>query len=370
MVEGERLTMEINTGAALSLISEATRKHLWPHKRLLPTTAWLKTYTGEPLQVRGSMLARVQHSSHQAQLPLLVVQGEGPSLLGRDWLEHLRLDWQQIHQLNCTSLENVLQKHVRVFKEGLGTLKGHETTIHIDPSVSPRYCKARSVPYSMRFLVDQELDRLVAQGVIEPIQFAELAAPIVPVIKSDKKSVRICGDFKLTVNRASKLDRPPIPKVEDLFSKLAGGKTFTQLDLSQAYQQLPLDEQSKVYVVINTQRGLFRYNRLPYGVSSAPRIFQRTMENLLQGIPNVVVYLDDILITGPSEEEHLRILKEVLGHIEKAGLYVRRNKCSFMAPSVVYLGHRIDAEGLHPVAEKVQAIHDAPRPRNVTELKS
>ena len=80
-----------------------------------------------------------------------------------------------------------------VFKEGLRTLKGHETTIHEDPNVIPRYCKARSVPYSMKPLVNEELDQLVSQGVIEPVKFAEWAAPIVPVLKPDKKSVKICG---------------------------------------------------------------------------------------------------------------------------------------------------------------------------------
>ena len=110
-----------------------------------------------------------------------------------------------------------------------------------------------------------------------------------PILKRDLKSVRICGDFKLTVNQASKLDRYPIPKIEDLFAKVNGGKVFTQLDLSQAYQQLLLEEESKQYVVINTQRGLFRYNRLPFGVSSAPGIFQRAMESLLQGIPNIAI---------------------------------------------------------------------------------
>ena len=92
--------------------------------------------------------------------------------------------------------------------------------------------------------------------------------------------------------------------VEDYFSKLASGKTFTKLDLSQAYLQLPLEEEPKEYVVINTHMSLFRYNRLSYGVLSAPGIFQRYMENLLQGIPNVVVYLGDILIMGKTESEH------------------------------------------------------------------
>ena len=133
-------------------------------------------------------------------------------------------------------------------------------------------------------------------------------------------SVHICGDFKLTVNQVSKLDRYPIPKIEDLFSQLAGGKSFTKLDLSQAYQQICLDVKSKPYVTINTHRGLFQYNRLSYGVSSALGIFQRMMDTLLQGMEHVVAYLDDILITGTSDEAHLTTLWEVLCRLESASL--------------------------------------------------
>ena len=184
-------------------------------------------------------------------------------------------------------------------------MQGCKARFLVDDKFKPKFCKARPVPYAMRALVEQELDRLTKEGIIEPVQFAEWAAPIVPVLRSDKKSVRICGDFKLTINQASKLDRYPIPMVEDLFATLAGGKMFTKLDLSQPYQQIELEESSKNYVVINTQKGLFRYTRLPYGVASAPGIVQRTMENLLQGMNQVVVYIDDILVTGENKEAHL-----------------------------------------------------------------
>ena len=103
----------------------------------------------------------------------------------------------------------------------------------------------------MLSLVEKELDRLMDEGIIELVQFGDWAVPIVPVLKQNKVPVRICGDFKLTINKASKLDCYPIPRIEDLFAKLAGGKQFTHLDLSQVYQQLLLDE-SKDYVVIST----------------------------------------------------------------------------------------------------------------------
>lgn len=260
--------------------------------------------------------------------------------------------------------------HSEVFRDQLGTLKGTSAKINVDPMVQPIYCKARSVPYAMKEKVNTELDRLQAEGIIEPVQYADWAAPIVPILKSDKVSVRICGDYKLTVNKASRIDNYPIPKIADIFSTLAGGKMFTKLDMSQAYQQLRLDEESKQYVVINTHRGLFRYNRLPYGIASAPGIFQRTIEGVLRDIPGVSVYLDDILITGSSEEEHLATLDKVLSRLRDAGLQLRKEKCWFLAPSVIYLGHRIDAEGLHPIADKVTSLKQAPAPRNVTELQS
>lgn len=189
-----------------------------------------------------------------------------------------------------------------MFQEDLGTLRGFEANIEVEPNATPRFCKARTVPYALRGKVEEALNRLVEEASWNPCNFSELAAPIVPVLKSDKESVRICGDFRMTVNPVSKLDRYLIPKIEDLFATLERGKTFTKLDLSQTYQQIQaLDEESRKYVVINTHKGLFRYTRLPYGVSSAQGIFQRIMEGLLQGIPCVVVYP---LITGRNTFRH------------------------------------------------------------------
>ena len=289
-VDKQQLTMEVDTGASFSVISRKTYQKLFSFKPLQQSNVKLKTYSGEPLPVHGSITVEVCEGTQKMSLNLLVIGDSGPSLLGRDWMHCLRLNWNSILHLQVHSLNNLLQKHSDVFKDELGTLKDFEAKIYIEPGANPRFCKARPVPYAYRSKVEAELDRLIEQNIIEPIPFSDWAAPIVPVLKADN-TIRICGDYKVTVNQVSKLDRYPIPKIEDLFAKLSGGTVFTKLDLSQAYQQLMLDEESKKYVVINTHRGLFRYNRLPFGISSAPGIFQRTMESFLQGIPKVVVCL-------------------------------------------------------------------------------
>ena len=115
----------------------------------------------------------------------------------------------------------------------------------MDPEAKPRFCKARPLPYAIRQMVEKELERLEKEGIIELVQYADWAAPVVPVRKSDGKSLRLCGDFRVTVNQVSKLDKYPISKIDDLFAKLAGGRSFTKLDMSQAHQQLILDSESR-----------------------------------------------------------------------------------------------------------------------------
>ena len=108
--------MDIDTGASYSIISGAMHKRLWPQKRLMPTTVKLRTYTGEPLAVKGSMIAQVCYKDKEAKLSHFLLTDDGPSLFGRDWLQHLKLDWQQINQLHCEALQQVLQRHEDVFK--------------------------------------------------------------------------------------------------------------------------------------------------------------------------------------------------------------------------------------------------------------
>ena len=114
----------------------------------------------------------------------------------------------------------------------------------MEPQVKPKFFKARPLPFSLKDKVEEELQRLESLGIITPVKHSKWAAPVVPVLKQNG-TIRLCGDYRITVNQASKVDTYPLPKVEDLFAAMSGGKVFTKLDMSQAYLQLPLDDNSK-----------------------------------------------------------------------------------------------------------------------------
>ena len=372
-INGVLVDMELDTGASASIICEETYRPIADQGTFEPLqepTLKLNTYTGESIPLLGSAPATVSYGQREETLMVHVVAGSGPNLFGRDWLSKLNVTVGLINSLEDSyQLENLLEEFSDVFRPGLGCLQGMEVHLNVDENATPKFHMARTVPFAYREKVEAELVRLESLGIISPVQFSNWAAPIVPVAKKDN-TVRLCGDYKITVNQASSVDSYPLPRVEELFARLAGGKQFSRLDLSQAYLQLPLDEKSKEYVTINTHKGLYRYNRLPFGVSSAPGIFQRCMENLLRDIKGVAVYLDDILVTGATTEEHLRNLAAVLARLQAAGLRLNKSKCFFLRDRIVYLGHAIDADGLHPTEDKVKAIKEVPKPRNITELRS
>ncbi|KRZ96975.1 Uncharacterized protein T08_6290 [Trichinella sp. T8] len=156
--------------------------------------------------------------------------------------------------------------------------------------------------------------------------------------------IPICANFSTGLNDRLMVDSYPTLRPEDLYQALRGGKTFTKLDLSEAYLQVELDEESKRIPVINTHKGLYHYNRLPFSVASALAIFQKVMDTMLAGIPNVAAYLDDIILTGATDDEHRRALKLVLGRLKEFGLRIRKEKCIFFQKKVEYLGHILSSK--------------------------
>ena len=184
-----------------------------------------------------------------------------------------------------------------VFKNDLGIVKDHEAEITLIDDAKPKYCSARPVPYAIRSVVDTELDRLEQEGIIKPVESAIWASPVVGAPKKNEV-IRLCADFKVTINKHVDPRQHPIPNPNELLSRVAGGNVFSALDLRQAYAQLPLSKASQKYCVIASHRELYAFQRLPFGVASAPAIWQKTMNEILQGIPCVVCFYDDVLVSG------------------------------------------------------------------------
>lgn len=229
--------------------------------------------------------------------------------------------------------------------------------------------RARPVPLALRARVERELARLERDGTIYKVNHSDFGTPIVPVVKTNGE-LRLCGDYKITINPKLKRDFYPLPRIEELFANLSNGQEFTKIDLRHAYEQVILTENSQRFTTITTHMGTFSYRRTPYGLSCVPEKFQKLMEETLRGVPGTVVFLDDICVTGPDRHAHLRNLRLVLERLRQMGLTVKLDKCRFLQERVHYLGFIIDKNGLHPDPAKLEALTCLPSPTDVTQLKS
>nr|XP_056704982.1 uncharacterized protein K02A2.6-like [Euleptes europaea] len=227
-------------------------------------------------------------------LCLIVVEGPRMSLLGLDWFPALSLHIGGIHHISQTALNDIWAEFEDVWKSPLGCYKGLPVRLHIDPTAAPIRLKPRRVPFALKTRIDVELNRLVAQGVLVPVPNAPWETPIVTPLKPNG-DVRICVDYKCTINTALRPHAYPVPVVSHLPASLAGGRTIV------------------------THRGSFQETRLQFGVSTAPGIFQNLMEDLLKGLPGVVPYFDDVLIAASSDDE---LLDYVRHHKPLLGLFV------------------------------------------------
>lgn len=184
----------------------------------------------------------------------------------------------------------------------------------------------RRIPQAARQQVSDEIKRLEEAGVIERINASEWVSPIVVVQKKDG-SIRMCVDLR-EANKAVVIDSYLLPHIEELLNALHGAQRFSKLDLAAAYHQVPLHPDSRDLTAFITHEGLFRFKRVCFGLASAPATFQQMMAKILQGCKGVLFYLDDVVVYGKNQQEHLERLKEMLVRISEAGMKLK-NKCVF-----------------------------------------
>lgn len=360
---------EVDTGSRITAISEDFYKQMFANKTIQSDNLMLRCYSGTPIDSLGYILVNVRLGNVTANnLRCYVIKNGGRPLLGRDWLKSLDVKQINLNDIITDPCINKLAiEFPEVFTDKLGKCKKLLQLQLTDNE--PIYVRARPVPLALRARVERELERLEAEGTIYRVEHSDYGTPIVPVIKTNG-DIRICGDYKVTINRKLKREFYPLPRIEELFATLSGGREFSKIDLTHAYQQTMLTDDSQPCTAITTHIGTFVYRRTPFGLSCVPEKFQKLMEETLRGVPCTVVFLDDICVTGASRAEHLTNLRLVLARLRDMGLTVKLSKCCFLEPSVKYLGFIIDQGGLRPDPKKVEAIVNAPTPSDVTQLRS
>ena len=170
------------------------------------------------------MSVRVKYQEYEGPQTLYVVEGCGPSLLGCNWMDDMRLNWQSIRSVSSSvpTCRDLVQKYAEVFQDDRGTMRNYCAHLSLREGARPQFHRPRSVPFAIRDAVGQELDRLEETGVLRKVNYSEWAAPIVPVPQKDG-SLRICGDYKMTINPFLLVDQYPLPNPTDLLASLAGG---------------------------------------------------------------------------------------------------------------------------------------------------
>ena len=249
---------------------------------------------------------------------------------------------------------------------GLTETIRHQIIIENTGPIKQRY---RRFPDPLRRDIQVEIDKLLERGIIEPSHSA-WSSPLVPVRKKNG-SLRLCVDYRL-VNKFTRKDSYPLPHINDAISKFKDMKYFSSLDLLSGYHQVAMEEDSKEVTAFSNGEDIYQYTRLPFGVTNGPATFSRLVNIVLSGIPLhiAMAYLDDIIVTGSSFEDHFNNLDLVLGRLAEHGLKLSADKCSLFQPEVDYLGHRVGRHGIKPLAKNVQAIVDYPRPKTVRQLRT
>ena len=321
-------------------------------------------YDGNAIPVIGKCivkLARKGKPSIPAQM--FVVPTDSSPIIGLETCQRLNLI-KRVEILNCDDANFMPSQDV--FGE-IGCLSG-EHHIQIEENATPVVHPPRRVPYALMNKLKTELDRMKRLDIIEEIdEPTEWVSSLVIIEKADGR-LRVCLDPS-DLNRVIKKEHYPMPTAETVMSEMSEAKYFSKLDASNGYWQIKVDEQSSKLLTFNTPFGRHRFKRLPFGILSASKVFQKKIAEIIQGLDGCTNVQDDILVWGSTKEQHDARLKAVMERIQQAGLKLNEKKCVFCSTEVVFLGHLFSHEGVKPDPTKIEAIRDMPTPKSKQDLQ-
>lgn len=234
--------------------------------------------------------------------------------------------------------------------KGIGCIKGLVHKVKINPEVRPVRQKLMQIPYALREKVSVEVNRLIDNDIIEKVEGSSKWVSNVVVVTKPSGKIRLYIDLRMP-NEAVMTDGYAIPRIEELLDSMKGCEVFSEIDLSEAYLQLRLHEESRDLTTFITHEGIFRFKRCPFRLASCPSAFQTVMMKLLAIIPGVACYLVDILIAASSQQVHEDSLAEVSKRLNESDIVFNKEKCTFSVPKVSYLGRVVSRAGIKPSEE-------------------
>lgn len=282
-------------------------------------------------------------------------------------VSNLDLNSEEVEQI-----KNFLWSWRKVFSQheddvGFTNLVSHKIQLHDDTPFKQRY---RKIPPSMYDEVKQHLQHLLNANIIRK-SYSPFSSNVVLVRRKDGR-LRLCVDYRFLNNRTVK-DAYALPRIDDLLEGLSGSKYFTVLDLKSAYMQVAIHEDHKERTAFTVgPLGFYEFQRMPFGLCNSPATYQRLMDECLVDLNHQIchVYLDDVIITGPTFEEHLKRISAVLQRLQDCGMKVAPKKCQIFKTSVKYVGHVVSSDGITADPAKVNKILEWPTPQNVKQLRS
>ncbi|UYV71878.1 hypothetical protein LAZ67_9000851 [Cordylochernes scorpioides] len=271
-----------------------------------------------------------------------------------------------------TMVKILLDNHAEIFGENKFNIK----PLNIQP---PRLRLSDKKPVCVRpyrhslrdrDLINQQIEQLLKYGLIKPAS-SPYSAPVTLAPKKGEGRVRLCIDYRL-LNRKIISDSFPIPLMEDIVQKVQGARVFSCLDILSAYWTIPLHPKDREMTCFSTSEGSYVWCRLPFGLKTAPAIFNRKLSAILQKykLDNVTSYFDDILVFSENEESHLKHLGQIFEILRKEGIQLRRDKCLLFMKRITYLGYEISENQISPSGVNVDVIKSLPPPRDLRCLRS
>ncbi|KAK7907206.1 hypothetical protein WMY93_015818 [Mugilogobius chulae] len=375
LINNKTVEMKVDTGAKCNVLSLKTFEQVKKHEQLKPCTkpTNLIAYGGSKIKTEGFVDLCCHQGAKQYTLPFFVINENVLPLIGLSASLQMGLVSlsKEVHQVSAPIAQDFTQQikteYCDLFTDELGKLPV-TYSMTLDPEVRPVVRSAHRIPVAMKDRVKSELDRMQELGVIIPVsEPTDWVSSMVATNKKDKQEIRICINPK-DLNTALKRPHHPMRTVDDVASQMSNATVFSVLDAKNSFWQISLDHKSSMLTTFSTCFGRYRFLRMPFGISSASEVFQRSMEQIFAGYPCAII-LDDILIGGKDIEEHDANLRKILNRAREVKLRLNPLKCKFRLNQVSYVGHVFTAHGLKADPSKTKAISDMPVPTDVPALQ-